>query len=34
MAIFKSPEVLVNKNAEYIFNKIIDLNNLKNIMPP
>tara|TARA_B100000427_G_C15325949_1_gene514688 strand:+ start:125 stop:514 length:390 start_codon:yes stop_codon:yes gene_type:complete len=34
MAIFKSPEVLVNKNAEYIFNKIIDLNNLKNLMPP
>lgn len=34
MAIFKSPEVIVNKSAEDLFNKIGDLNNLKEIMPP
>ena len=33
MAIFKSPEVIVNKSAEELFNKIGDLNNLKEIMP-
>ena len=33
MATFKSPEVIINKSAEYFFNKIRDLNNLKEIMP-
>jgi hypothetical protein len=33
MATFKSPEVIVNRSAEYFFNKIGDLNNLKDIMP-
>jgi hypothetical protein len=33
MATFKSPEVIVKKRAEYFFNKIGDLNNLKEIMP-
>ena len=33
MATFKSPEVIVNKSAEDFFNKIGDLNNLKDIMP-
>ena len=30
---FSSPEVIVNRSAEYFFNKIGDLNNLKDIMP-
>ena len=34
MTTFKSPEVIVNKKAKYFFNKIGDLNNLKEIMPP
>ena len=34
MATFRSPEVIVNKKAEELFNKIGDLNNLKYIMPP
>ena len=33
MAIFTSPEVIVNKSAEDFFIKIGDLNNLKEIMP-
>lgn len=33
MTTFKSPEVIVNKSAEDLFNTIGDLNNLKNIMP-
>lgn len=33
MATFKSPEVIVNRTAESFFNKIEDLNNLKEIMP-
>ena len=33
MATFKSPEVIVNRRAEDFFNKIGDLNNLKDIMP-
>ena len=33
MATFKSPEVIVNKSAKDFFNKIGDLNNLKDIMP-
>jgi len=33
METFKSPEVIVNKKAEDFFNKIGDLNNLKDIMP-
>ena len=33
MAIFKSPEIIVNKSAEELFKKIEDLNNLKDIMP-
>jgi len=33
MATFKSPEVIVNKSAEDLFNKIGNLNNLKDIMP-
>ena len=33
MATFRSPEVIVNKKAEELFNKIGDLNNLKYIMP-
>ena len=33
MATFKSPEVIVNKSAKELFNKIGDLNNLKDIMP-
>ena len=31
---FKSTKVIVNKTAEELFNKIGDLNNLKEIMPP
>ena len=34
MATFRSPQVIVNKKAEELFNKIGDLNNLKYIMPP
>ena len=33
MSTFKSPEVIVNKSAEDLFNKIGDLNNLEEIMP-
>ena len=33
MAIFKSPEIIVNKSAEELFKKIEDLNNLKDILP-
>ncbi len=33
MAIFKSPEVIVNKSAEDFFQIIGNLNNLKEIMP-
>jgi len=33
MAIFTSPEVIVNRNAEDFFIKIGDLNNLKEILP-
>ena len=33
MAIFKSPKVKVNMSSENFFNKIGDLNNLKDIMP-
>ena len=33
MATFKSPEVIINKSAEDFFNKIGDLNNIKDIMP-
>jgi len=33
MATFTSPEVIVNRSAEDFFNKIGDLNNLKDIMP-
>lgn len=33
MTTFKSPEVIVNKSAEDLFNQISDLNNLKDIMP-
>ena len=33
MTTFKSPEVIVEKSAEDFFNKIGDLNNLKEIMP-
>ena len=33
METFKSPEVIVNKSAEELFNKIGNLNNLKEIMP-
>ena len=33
MATFESPEVIINKSAEDFFNKIGDLNNLKDIMP-
>tara|TARA_B110000908_G_scaffold148052_1_gene180258 strand:+ start:112 stop:375 length:264 start_codon:yes stop_codon:yes gene_type:complete len=33
MATFTSPEVIVNRSAEDFFNKIGDLNNLKEIMP-
>ena len=33
MTTFKSPEVIANKSAEDFFNKIGDLNNLKEIMP-
>ena len=33
MATFKSPEVIVNKSAENLFNKFSNLNNLKDIMP-
>ena len=31
---FKSTKVIINKTAEELFNKIGDLNNLKEIMPP
>ena len=34
MAIFKSPEVIINKKANDFFNMVSDLNNLKDIMPP
>tara|TARA_B110000444_G_C18526574_1_gene449132 strand:+ start:290 stop:679 length:390 start_codon:yes stop_codon:yes gene_type:complete len=33
MATFESPEVIIKRSAEYFFNKIGDLNNLKEIMP-
>ena len=33
MDIFKSPEVIVNRTAEDFFNKIGNLNNLKEIIP-
>lgn len=33
MATFTSPEVIVNRSAEDFFNKIGDLNHLKEIMP-
>jgi carbon monoxide dehydrogenase subunit G len=33
MATFTSPEVILNRSAEDFFNKIGDLNNLKDIMP-
>ena len=33
MDTFRSPEVIVNRSAENLFNEISDLNNLKNIMP-
>ena len=33
METFTSPEVIVNRSAEDFFNKIGDLNNLKDIMP-
>jgi len=33
MATFKSPEVIVNKSAQDLFNQIGDLNNLKEIIP-
>ena len=33
MSTFKSPEVLINKSAREFFNKISDLNNLKEILP-
>ena len=33
MTTFKSPEVKINRSAKYIYNKIADLNNLKDIMP-
>jgi hypothetical protein len=33
MDTFRSPEVIVNKSAENLFDEISDLNNLKNIMP-
>ena len=31
---FKSKEILLEKKSEYIFNKIIDLRNLKELVPP
>lgn len=34
MVTFKSPEVIVNKSAQDLFNQIGDLNNLKEIIPP
>ena len=34
MATFESPKVIINKSAEDFFNKIGNLNNLKDIMPP
>ena len=33
MTTFKSPDVTINKSAEDFFNKISNLNNLKEIMP-
>ena len=33
MTTFKSPEVIINRSAEDFFNKIGNLNNLKEIMP-
>ena len=33
MTTFKSPEVIINKSAEDFFNKVGNLNNLKDIMP-
>ena len=33
MTTFKSPIILVNQSAEDFFNKIGDLNNLKDVMP-
>ena len=33
MTLFKSPEVTINKNAEYVFNKISNLDNLDKILP-
>ncbi len=35
MSIFKGPEVVIeNLNAEQLYNKLSDLNNLKEIIPP
>jgi len=34
MATFKSPQVTVNRTSEELFNKIGDLNNLQEIIPP
>ena len=35
MSIFKGPEIVVkNLSAEQLYNKLSDLNNLKEIMPP
>ena len=33
MSTFKSPEIIVNRKADDFFNRIGDLNNLKDIMP-
>ncbi len=33
MTTFKSPDVIIDKNSEYFFNKIGNLNNLKDVMP-
>ncbi len=33
MATFKSPDVVINKNSETFFNKIGNLNNLKDVIP-
>ena len=33
MTTFKSPEVIINRSAEDFFNKVGNLNNLKDIMP-
>tara|TARA_B100001758_G_C18358336_1_gene584100 strand:- start:40 stop:429 length:390 start_codon:yes stop_codon:yes gene_type:complete len=34
MSTFSSPEVLINKSSETIFNKFSNLNNIKDILPP